>query len=230
MNFTNKNTCINCNRKCGLFKLLKDNELQFFEDNRYEVHHKAGEIIAKQGSLSSYIISFNTGLAKIYIEGDKNKDLILGLVAPTEIVGGPGIFVDSRMHYTVSALVDSTVCLIDIETFKKTISNNGVFAEQYLSTFSKRCISIFDRFLVLTQKHMHGRVAETLLYLSEEIFNKKEFDMILTRQELGEFTAMTKESVCRILKQFKDEEVISLKGNHLIIHDSDQLRRIVQNS
>ena len=52
----------------------------------------------------------------------------------------------------------------------------------------------------------------------------------LTRKELGEFTAMTKESVSRILKEFKDESLISLEGSHIELHDKEHLQRIVDNS
>jgi hypothetical protein len=45
-------------------------------------------------------------------------------------------------------------------------------------------------------------MADALLYLSDEIFKSDEFDMILTRQELGEMTNMAKEGVVRILRWF----------------------------
>ena len=60
----------------------------------------------------------------------------------------------------------------------------------------------------LTQKKMPGRLAETLIYFSDEVFKTDEYEMILSRQELGEMTNMAKESVVRILKELEDSGVI----------------------
>lgn len=228
MNFKKNHTCVSCDKKCAIFQLLNEEELTLLENRRFEVKHKAGEIIAKQGTLSSYIISLNKGMAKVYIEGD-NKNLILSLVKPTELIGGPGIFVDTRMHYSVAALKDSTVCLIEVDAFKKVIRQNGYFAEAYIENFSRRSIHTFNHFAHITQKHMHGRLAECLIYLSEAVFKADAFDMVINRQELGDYTAMTKESVCRILKDFKDDAIIKLKGNYIELLNKDQLRQISAN-
>ena len=70
---------------------------------------------------------------------------------------------------------------------------------------------------------MPGRIAGGLLYLAKNVFNHHEFELILTKQEIGELTAMTKESAQRILKDFQDEGIIQIKNNYLEITDLDRL-------
>jgi DNA-binding PadR family transcriptional regulator len=60
----------------------------------------------------------------------------------------------------------------------------------------------------MAQKRMSGRLAEVLLYFSNEIFNSDAYDMIMTRQELGDMTSMAKECVVRILKEMEDSGII----------------------
>ena len=73
---------------------------------------------------------------------------------------------------------------------------------------------------------MAGRISEALLNLQKLIFETNPFDFILTRQELGEFTGMTKESVSRILKEFREEGLIEIDDRKVEILDFDKLRDI----
>jgi CRP/FNR family transcriptional regulator len=78
----------------------------------------------------------------------------------------------------------------------------------------------------LTQKKMPGRLADTLLYFADEVYNSDEYDMILSRQELGEMTNMAKESVVRILKEMEESGVIYSDSSKIKILDKDKLRQI----
>ncbi|MDZ7777130.1 MAG: helix-turn-helix domain-containing protein [Bacteroidales bacterium] len=83
--------------------------------------------------------------------------------------------------------------------------------------------------LELTQRQMPGRVAGSLLYLAEEVYNTNDMMLDISRQDLAELSGMTKESAIRILKEFKDAGYISLDTQHLTIHDSGNLEKISQN-
>ena len=69
-----------------------------------------------------------------------------------------------------------------------------------LEDISAKSLNSLTRMVNLAQKRMSGRLAEILLYFADEVFIKDEYEMILSRQELGEMTSMAKECVVRILK------------------------------
>jgi CRP/FNR family transcriptional regulator len=76
---------------------------------------------------------------------------------------------------------------------------------------------------------MPGRVAETLLYLKNDIYHANPFTLHLTRQELAEMSNMTKESLVRIFQQFKESDIIRTQGNTIEIIDEDSLLSISKN-
>jgi len=78
----------------------------------------------------------------------------------------------------------------------------------------------------LAQKRMSGRVADAILYFSDEVFKSDEYEMILSRQELGEMTSMAKECVVRILKELEDSEVIYSDSSRIKILDRERLIKI----
>ena len=95
-----------------------------------------------------------------------------------------------------------------------------------LGHVNKATINLYNILHNLTQKHMHGRVADTILYLSNKVYNNTNFETTLNRQDLADMSSMTKESTIRILKEFKDDKIISFEGNNFKILQADTLQLI----
>lgn len=220
------NNCVYCTRKTACFNNLSKTELEIFNSNRITIRYKKGEMIIKQGTVFNHVISFNAGLAKLNIEIDSKRNLLIGLIKPSEILAGPSMFADNKYTFSVTALIDSTICMIDLDTFKKIFKSNNEFAESFLNSFSQRYIDTCKRFVSLTQKQMHGRVAEALIFLSETVYNSDNFELYLSRQELADFTGMSKESICRVLKEFNNDNIVLSKGKMFNIKDKEVLKRI----
>ena len=136
-----------------------------------EITFKKGEIIYKQGSPFTHIAIIYKGLGKIYMEGSIGRDLILGFTKKYDINGGVGIFIDQRHHSSLVAVTDCEACFIEINAFKTLLRKNWLFMESYLKEHSLRALHIYNQFVLLTQKNMEGRMAESILYLSEHIFS-----------------------------------------------------------
>jgi len=208
------------------FQYLKPSEVELIHQNRIEVSYKAKETIIKQGTLYSHVIFFKEGLAKTYIEGLNNKSFILNLVKDGDFVGGPGLHEDSRHYYSLSTLTDSVVSFVEIKFFKQIFLQNNQFADEFLKMISQKSIATYKKLITLSQKQMHGRVAECLLNLSEKIFNSNSFDMVLSRQELADMTGISLESVSRIMQEFKSDGLIDFKGKKLEILNPKMLNSI----
>ncbi len=219
--------CKNC--LCGWhnFKNLTDEQLDIVDSNRFQVSFKAGEIIFKQGSPTSNAVFLSLGLAKIYIEGYDEKNILLSIVKPGSLIAGPGTYIDNRHHYSLAALTKVNACFVDMSIIKKMVHENSMFAEDYLVDISKKSLSTFQKLLTFSQKKMHGRLAEGLIHLADDIFDNDKFNCRLTRKELGEFTGMTKESVVRLLKEFNDEDIIRLQDHSIEILNKQKLKKIM---
>jgi len=208
------------------FRNLSENELKLVQQNRYQAAFKPGEIIIKQGSPSSNVIFLSSGMAKTYIEGSTGKNFIMGIALPGVLLLSPGAFVNSRYTYTVAAITLVKACFISLDIFKQLIRLDGTFAEGLLEDISSEALRSHVRMVSLAQKKMKGRLADALIYFSDEVFKADEYDMILSRQELGEMTNMAKECVVRILKQFEDSAIIYSDSSKIKILDKDKLRLI----
>lgn len=218
--------CENCPIQWKNFQVLTRAELQLINENRYDAAFKQGEIMIKQGSPASNALFLASGMAKSYYEGTYGKNFIMSILLPGRLIMGPGAYVNSRYSYSVSALTPLVACFINFDIFRQLVKANGDFAESLLEDISAKALSSHIKMINLAQKKMPGRIAEALLYFSDEIFRADEFDMILSRQELGEMTNMVKESVVRILKEMEDSGIISSTSSYIKIVDMEKLRQI----
>jgi CRP/FNR family transcriptional regulator, polysaccharide utilization system transcription regulator len=218
--------CYKCNERIALFTDLANEELEVINDKRFEVHFKVGENIIKQGTVASNLVYLTTGLAKQYIEGYDHRNLILEIIKPWSVVGGTGIYVDMRYHYSVTALEETTVCFIDTANFKKLIRLNPDFTERFMNYCGTCSTNTFERLVSITQKQMHGRIADVLIYLAETIYSSLTFDITLSRQDISEFSGMSKDSAIRILKEFENEKIIQASGKSISINKMDLLKEI----
>ena len=219
-------SCENCTTGWKNFEHLTKSELQLVNENRYEATFKPGEIMLKQGSPRSNALFMATGMAKNYIEGINGKNFIMGIALPGRLIIGPGAYVNSRHTYSVAAITSVQACFISFDIFKQLVRVNGAFAEGLLEDISAKSMKTHTRMVNLAQKRMSGRLAEVLLYFSDEVFLKNEYEMILSRQELGEMTSMAKECVVRILKELEDSGVIYSDSSQIRILDKKKLIQI----
>jgi CRP/FNR family transcriptional regulator, polysaccharide utilization system transcription regulator len=220
------NSCESCTRRWKNFQFLTSEELNLVNENRYEATFRPGETIIKQGSPTSNALFIASGMAKSYIEGLNGKNFILSIALPGRLIMGPGAYVDSRHSYTVSAITAVQACFINFEVFRQIVRTNGAFAEGLLEDISAKSQTTMNRMVNLSQKKMHGRLADALLYFSEVVFKSDDYEMILSRQELGEMTNMAKECVVRILKELEDSGVIYSDSSKIKILDREKLEQI----
>ena len=106
------------------------------------------------------------------------------------------------------------------------IRQNANFASKIINILNENTAQAYGRFFCLTRKQLHGRMADILLCLSDRIFKSREFNLPLSRNDLGELTSMSTESVIRIMKEFKDDKLIKVSGKSIEILDHDKMMKI----
>jgi CRP/FNR family transcriptional regulator len=116
--------------------------------------------------------------------------------------------------------------MIDIGVFKQLLKQNSAFAFHIINLLNENTSQIYGRFFSLTQKQLHGRLADILLCLANRIFKNKSFDLPLSRADMGDLTGMSTESVIRMMKEFKDDGLIEMDCKKVELLDIARLERI----
>jgi CRP/FNR family transcriptional regulator len=209
-----------------LFSSLTEEELNLLNKDRYSVRFNKGEVILKQGTKANYLVSMIEGFAKIYIEGDHGRNLVLDFANSPRILGGPGAQIQGKHRYSVMAIRETLVCFIDLDNFMQVFASSSTFAEQFLIHCSGNYLAALDRMVGITQKQMHGRMADALIYLTDKVFRSKTIGDEISRQDMAEYTSMSKDSAIRVLKEFERDRVIELQGRRIKVLKPDNLHEI----
>jgi len=212
--------------QCICFEKLTQEERDYLDANSVWINYKRGEMICKQGSFVSHVMYMEKGLGKVFLENGNNA-LVLRIIPDGNFLGLAAISEDlSTFPYSGMAYIDSEIRQIDIKAFRKVLNQNTDFAREIIDILSSNSVQIYGRFFCLTYKQAFGRLADILLCLSERIFKSTEFNIALTRKELGELAGMSPETVIRMLKEFNDDKVIKMDGKTLHILDYERLKQI----
>ena len=159
--------CETCAIRSKAVETLKPDELHLLSENCAEVMLKPGELIIKEGLLSSHIAFLKSGLAKICKKGVRDIDQILKIVQPGSYIGMQTVLSNKIHQYSASAVEESMVCYIDIWSFRELINRNAQFANELILFLCREELSYFNRFVNVPQKQVDGRLADTILFFSE---------------------------------------------------------------
>ena len=208
------------------YELLTDDEKHLVNSHSVSIHFKKGETVCKLGAFASHIFFLEEGLVKVYLE-EKSNNLILMLSTRNNLLGLAALYDgNNKMPYSISTYTESRIRMIDIEVFRQLLKQNSAFSYHIINLLNENTAQIYGRFFSLTQKQLHGRLADILLCLSNRIFKSREFDLPLTRADMGDLTGMSTESVIRMMKEFKDDKLIEMCCKKVELLDVQRLERI----
>jgi CRP/FNR family transcriptional regulator, polysaccharide utilization system transcription regulator len=218
--------CLDCKNSSKCFKQLIASELEFINENKIQVLYRKGENICKQGAFASYVLYISDGLAKLYLESPNHKNINIKILKTSEFIGLSSIYGENIYNYSAVTLEDSTICLIEKESFRKLLNNNGNFSSEIIKWYCNNEKQLFDKIKSLGHKQMHGRLADALLYLSSESFKRKNIVSLLSRKDIAEFACISTESTVRLLTELNNERIIQIDGKHIEIVDKSKLINI----
>jgi len=224
--FPESTNCLDCTKSSKCFKQLVSSELEFVNENKTQVLYRKGENICKQGAFASYVLYISDGLVRLYLESPNNKNINIKILKTSEFIGLSSIYGDNIYNYSVVALKDSNICLIEKESFRKLLNNNGNFSSEIIQWYCNNEKQLFNKIKSLGHKQMHGRLADTLLYLSDESFDQIDLFSFMTRKDIADFSCISTESAVRLLTELKNEGIIGMDGKNIKILDKTKLINI----
>jgi len=224
MRFSKSIICENCSYKCDIYSAVIS-QSGSLKINPIHAYFKKHDVICRQGTEVTHALYLVKGAAKLYIEGQNNRNIILYLLKPPAYIGLLSFFETPTYSYSVTAIEESEVCFIELDIVKKLYIDNHNLLLSLNKAFGNSVSNILKKIISLNQKQIRGRIAETLIYLSD-INQSNKFNIQLSRKEIGEMIAISEENAVRLLSEFAKEKIISIKGREIEIIDMPLLRKI----
>ncbi|MCD4697360.1 MAG: Crp/Fnr family transcriptional regulator [Bacteroidales bacterium] len=224
--FSESVNCLDCLKSSKCFRKLIPSELEFINQNKTQILYHKGENICKQGAFASYVLYISDGLVRLYLESPNNKNINLKILKTSEFIGLSSIYGDNIYNYSTVALQDSVMCLIEKDSFRKLLADNSHFASEIIKWYCENEKQLFNKIQSLGNKQMHGRLADTLIYLCNQILQAEKVFSHLSRKDIAEFAGLSTESTVRLLTELKNENIIDITGKEIKILNPDLLKNI----
>ncbi|HKJ40637.1 MAG TPA: Crp/Fnr family transcriptional regulator [Sunxiuqinia sp.] len=223
-----ENICVDCVFKSNATKTLADQEQAMLSCNHLTINFKKDDPVIQQGHYSSNIVYLRSGLAKIHIHGPYYEQIIKIVKAP-RYLGLPTTFGNKVNQYSVTVVENSEVCFIDMSTFKSLLENNKKFANDIILDLCQYEMDSYRKCAQRTQKQSRGNLADVILDFADTFYESDEFNLPLSRDEIGNLIDTSRESVSRILTEFANDQIIEVKGRKIKILNKKSLKLISEN-
>jgi len=221
-----KSNCRICKDISCASKVLNNKELDELGAGCRTMSISNRETILHEGSFTSHVIYLRSGLIKETMKGLNNREQIFRIIKGRTYLGMSSLFGDTINHFSYIALSDLELCHIEIGTFKKLLLENAKFTYEIMTSQCKENLSNYNKLLKQGQKKIFGRLADTLLFFSEDIFESKKFILPLTQQEIANFIGTSRESTTKGLSNLKKNNIIAINNSTVEIIDFERLKQV----
>jgi CRP/FNR family transcriptional regulator, polysaccharide utilization system transcription regulator len=213
----------------SIFNVLPPKEKELLLSNSNCAYYKKGEIIYKEGDKPSGLICLSEGKVKVFKEGVGGREQIIRMAKPIGFIGFRALFADDCYNSSAVAIEDSTICTIEKKTLYKVIRTSPDLAMIFIKFLAEELGFANTRTVTLTQKHIRGRLAESLLFLKDTYGYAEDnatIKVYLSREDIANLSNMTTSNAIRTLSTFASEKVIAIDGRKIKILDLKKLEKI----
>lgn len=236
-NFRIIEDCTKCTfREHRLFCNIPEEAVSVLQDIKTTSVYPKGALLCLEGQAPRGIFILCAGRAKLTTTSSEGKSIILRIAEPGEVLGLTAVFGNSPYEATVETLEPSQANFIsqkDFVSFMKEYPDVGLKVAQQL-THNCRCAYGEIRSIGLSNS-VPEKIAKLMLKWAEQPLpaaNGRKSDEIafrvtLTQEEIAQFVGTSRETVSRVLSDFRKKGWLRIKGVIWTILDKDALEAMV---
>jgi len=225
-------SCVVCKLKNPKFFCdLPKGSLEAFDAIKYAAAYPAGAMLFTEGQFPRGIYLLCKGRVKLSITASDGKTLILKIAEPGEILGLHATVSGTPYEMTAETLHPCQVNFIKREDFLRFLREHGdacLMAAQHLS---QNCQSAYEQIRALGLSHSaREKLARVLLEWAangEVTKDGLRVKLAMTHEEIAQMIGTSRETVTRILAEFRTKQFAHIKGSNLLIRNKAALERMV---
>lgn len=224
--------CLICKlRHSGFFCDLPKGSLEELEKVKYASAYPQGAVLFVEGQAPRGVYIVCGGRVKLSTTSREGKTLILRIAQAGEVLG---------LHATVSGkpyeLTGETLqpCQLDFirrDDFLRFLQHHGDACLNAAQHLSQNCQNAYEMIRSLGLSHSVGeKLARLLLEWASDGETTKDgirIKISLTHEEIAQLIGTSRETVTRVLSEFREKKFAQLRGSTLMIMNRPGLEKLV---
>ncbi len=212
-----------------LYDVLTNEEKEIVLNNHTVKHFKKNDVIYQEGEVPDSLLCLGSGKVKVYKVGFGGRDQIVRMANPTSFIGYRAFFAEGPHVASAVVIEPCTIFYIPKAIVYELLESNHQFSLNIIRSLAQELGFSRYRTVTLTQKHIRGRLAESLLVL-KDVYGFEDdgitLNVYLSREDLANFSNMTTSNAIRTLSSFVNEKVITVDGRIIRLLDIETLEKI----
>lgn len=213
----------------SLWEPLSEEEKEMVSSSMTVEKFEKNQYIYKENEIPRNIKCLISGKVKICKSGLFGRDQIIRTIRPNELFSFRAYFANDDYLTSAIAFERSVVASIPMDVVEKLMHQNNEVCMQLLRQLAVELGKSDCRTINLTQKHIRGRLAETLITLKEHYGLEEDgytLGIYLSREELANMSNMTTSNAIRTLSAFAAEKLVAIDGRKIKFIDEQKIRKI----
>jgi CRP/FNR family transcriptional regulator, cyclic AMP receptor protein len=224
--------CLICNlREPGFFCELPKSALDELEKVKYASAYPQGAVLFVEGQAPRGVYVICSGRVKLSTTSREGKTLILRIADPGEVLGLHAAVSGKPYELTAESLQPCQLDFIRRDDFLRFLQHHGDACMNAAEHLSQNCQNAYEMIRSLGLSHSVGeKLARLLLEWAAEGETTKEgirIKISLTHEEIAQLIGTSRETVTRVLSEFRAKKFAELRGSTLMIQDKPGLERMI---
>jgi len=202
-----------------LFEGLPAEQLEDINSIAVEKTYQRGQTIFFEGDTANGFYMVGEGKVKIYKVSPAGKEHILHIFGAGEPFGEVPVFHGQPFPATAEALVITKTLFFPRNRFIQLVESNPSIALSMLAVLSLRLRRFASQIESLSLKEVPARLANYLIYLSEEQNGAEDIVLDISKGQLASLLGTIPETLSRIFSRMSDQGLIHVNGRTITIVD-----------
>ena len=206
-----------------IFKGLTDDEHEMLTGSGVTHLYRKGEIIFREGGIPTGIFHVKSGRVKKYKATVKGGEQIFYICGEGELLGYHALLGDEYYPDSAATIEDSEITFIPKESFLRVLANSTVLSNGLLKALGHEFSLFINSITNLATKTVRERLAFNLLILEEKFREPGKsgnaIQINMSRTDLANMVGTAKETLVRLLQEFKSSGLIETTGKTIRIID-----------
>lgn len=208
---------------------LPESDLALLNSNMVTHTYKKGEILFREGSYPTGIYYVTKGKVKKYKTDKEGREQIFYVCRKGEALGYHALISEEKYTDTAATLEESIVAFIPKDDFLKAIQLSTVLSNRLLKVMSHEFGVLVNGLAVYAQRSVRERLALSLIILRDKYKKEhqdKPVELDLSRDDLAKFVGTARETLVRLLHDFKKDGLIETHGRKIILLKPQEISQI----
>lgn len=189
-----------------------------------------GQSLYRAGDPFAALYAIKTGFFKTEVLLEDGREQVTGFQMAGELLGLDGISSEKHACNAI-ALEDSEVCVLPFADLERYFQEIPALQHHFHKVMSREIVRDHGVMMLLGVMRAEERLAAFLLNLSQRFlargYSPHEFNLRMTRNEIGSYLGLKLETVSRVLSRFQEEGLIHVQQKHIRIVDVASLKKLM---